>query len=71
MSEVTDQKPFQQWRHNLHEIIFEADTPAGKFFDIVLILSIMLSILAVMLDSVTSIRIAYGKIVITVEWVFT
>lgn len=66
-----DQKSFSQWRNRLHEIIFEADTPAGKLFDIVLIISIMLSILAVMLDSVTSIRQTYGSLLTAVEWFFT
>ncbi len=39
-------------RHTLHEIIFEADTKAGKTFDIVLIISILLSIIVIMLESV-------------------
>ena len=59
------------WRTKLHEIIFEADTPAGKFFDLLLILSILLSVLAVMLDSITPIREAYGKWLLAVEWGFT
>lgn len=71
MQKLTERNSFQQWRHKLHEIIFEADTPAGKLFDIVLILSILLSILAVMLDSVADIRKEYGSILITVEWFFT
>ena len=36
----------------LHEIIFEADTVAGRTFDLVLIVSIVLSVVTVMLDSV-------------------
>lgn len=68
---MTDTKPSQSWRTKLHELIFEADTPAGKLFDIVLIISIMLSILAVMLDSVASIRQTYGHILSAVEWFFT
>lgn len=59
------------WLSRLHEIIFEADTPAGRVFDIALIVSIVLSVLAVMLDSIASIRAAYGAELIAVEWFFT
>ena len=55
----------------LHEIIFEADTKVGRLFDLVLIVSILLSVLAVMLDSVPSIRLAYGKHLMMIEWFFT
>ncbi len=41
------------WKTKLHEIIYEADTPAGKLFDIILFVFILLSILLVMLESVT------------------
>ncbi len=61
----------QRHRNRLHEIIFEADTPAGKLFDLLLILSIVLSVLAVMLDSVSGIRLAYGGLLLGVEWFFT
>ncbi len=59
------------WRLRLHEIIFEADTPAGKFFDLALIVSILLSVLVVMLDSTPSLREAYGKALFFAEWTFT
>lgn len=59
------------WRTIIHEIIFEADTPAGKWFDVILILSIVLSVLVVMLDSVSSIKIKYGQFLYSVEWFFT
>ena len=55
----------------LHEIIFEADTPGGKLFDVLLILSIMASVILVMLDSVTSIRQSYGRLLYFGEWFFT
>ena len=44
------------WREHLHEIIFEADTPAGKAFDVGLLVVIVLSIAAVLLESVAEIR---------------
>lgn len=59
------------WRHRLHEIIFEADTPVGKAFDVVLIWSIILSVAAVILESVKSIQSAYGGILYAFEWFFT
>lgn len=63
--------PGHGWRRRLHEVIFEADTPAGKFFDVVLIGSILLSVLAVMLDSVAAIGNRYGTLLYGVEWFFT
>ncbi|MFC2083941.1 ion transporter [Bacteroidota bacterium] len=59
------------FRFKLHEIIFEADTPAGKAFDVLLIISIILSVIAVMLDSITPIRLEYGAVLYLIEWFFT
>ncbi len=59
------------WRHTLHEIIFEADTPAGKAFDLALIVSILLSVLVVMLDSIPKLHASYGGILLFAEWMFT
>jgi voltage-gated potassium channel len=55
----------------LHEIIFEADTPAGKAFDVGIIVIILLSILVVMLESVAGIRQHYGPVLQAMEWSFT
>ena len=44
------------WQDRWHEVIFEADTPAGKLFDVVLLIAILASVLVVMLESVESIR---------------
>ena len=60
-----------RWRLKLHEVIFEADTPAGKWFDVLLILAILISVVMVMLDSVASMRNAYGRILLAGEWFFT
>ena len=49
------------WRERLHEIIFEADTPAGKAFDVALLVAIGLSVLSVMLESVASIDDQYHR----------
>jgi voltage-gated potassium channel len=63
--------PKQSWRERWYEIIFEADTPAGKLFDVVLLVAIVLSVLVVMLESVESIRAAYGQVLVVAEWCFT
>jgi len=59
---------YTHWQHRLHEIIFEADTRAGKWFDIFLILAILLSVLVVMLDSVSAISRVHGIWFLRVEW---
>ncbi|RME67898.1 MAG: ion transporter [Verrucomicrobia bacterium] len=67
---TTDVTP-ADWRGRLHEVIFEADTRAGKVFDIALLACIGLSVLAVCLESVRAIRIQYGAELRWAEWVFT
>ncbi len=63
--------PLSNWRFRLHEVIFEADTPGGKAFDIALLVCIALSILAVLLESVTGIREVHGVTLRRVEWAIT
>lgn len=59
------------WRATLHEIIFEADTPAGRTFDLLLILTILLSTLAVMLESMQVVRQNWSQEIRIAEWLFT
>ena len=59
------------WRESLNDIIFGAETPLGKGFDIILIITIILSIFVVMLDSVKSIQIKYVDFFYYTEWFFT
>jgi len=59
------------WREKLHEVIYEADTPTGKWFDIILIIVIVLSLILVMLDSVTSIHTTYLELFLIAEWIIT
>lgn len=59
------------WRAELHDIIFEADTPAGKRFDILLLWAIVLSVIAVMLESVPNINEKWGRELVIIEWGFT
>ena len=63
--------PRMPTRKELREIIFEADTPAGKQFDVVLLWAILISVLTVMLESVESLRISYGDFFRAIEWGFT
>jgi len=58
-------------RRRLYDVIFEADTPAGRRFDIALVCAIMLSILVVVLDSVPRLHFGYGWVLNRLEWVFT
>lgn len=55
----------------MQEIIFEADTPAGKAYDVVLILCIVLSVAAAMLDSVQTLQTRYRLLFFYAEWSFT
>ena len=59
------------WRQRLHEVVFEADTRAGRAFDLGLLVAILLSVLAVLLESEPEIRRQYGSALHAVEWVFT
>jgi voltage-gated potassium channel len=60
-----------KWRARTYEIIFLADTPAGKLFDVALILAIVISVAVVMLDSVESIAESRRQGFRLAEWFFT
>ncbi|MFL0354417.1 ion transporter [Xanthomarina sp. GH4-25] len=64
-------KPHSNWRAKVHEIIYEADTPAGKLFDIILLIAILASILLVMLESIESLDNEYHMFFDISEWVIT
>lgn len=59
------------WRSKIHEIIYEADTPIGKWFDIVLFLLIIISVILVMLESVKEVDVEYHKVLLIFEWIIT
>jgi len=82
MSELTTPLPEQQagaafgkppggFRRRLYNVIFEADTRAGRMFDIALVFAILLSILVVVLDSVPSINSGHKDTTNALEWGFT
>lgn len=61
----------KNWRTKLHEIIYEADTPAGKLFDVIVLIAIIASILFVMLESVKEFDQDYHYFLNLAEWVIT
>jgi len=64
------EKKYPSLRQLLHDIIFEAETPAGKAFDIGLIICILLSILVIMMESVEEVRQKHGELLYGLEWMF-
>jgi len=58
-------------RQRLYEVIFEADTPPGKLFDVALIVCILASVLVVMLTTVEHLNRLYGDWFLGLEWAFT
>jgi voltage-gated potassium channel len=71
MNPKIKETPDTEWRRKLHEIIFEAETPAGRTFDVILICAILLSVFIVIIDSVNSYQEKYGSFLYSAEWVFT
>ncbi len=68
---MQNSRTLKPWQLKLHEVIYEADTPAGKRFDVILLIFILASILVVMLESITHIDKVYGNLLNTAEWIFT
>ena len=64
-------RPRLRWRRRLHEVIFESDTAAGRAFDVALLIAIVVSVVAVVLESVADIRRQYGALLRVVEWTLT
>ena len=70
-SPISRAKNGPAWRGQLYDILFETDTRSARAFDIVLIVAILASVLVVMLDSVESIMLRHGLLLLAAEWVFT
>lgn len=64
-------RPEAGWRLRLYTVIFEADTRAGRLFDLTLIWLILASVAVVVLDSVEAVRAQYGGLFTVLEWTFT
>ena len=63
--------PRAPWRDAWNEIVFGRETFAGRLFDSILLILILLSVLAVLLESVPSIREKYGMFLRVSIWIFT
>ena len=70
-SSPAEERPSTRRRARLHEVIFESDTPAGRYFDLALIWLILLSVATVILESVREVREQYGSLLYALEWLFT
>jgi voltage-gated potassium channel len=68
---LKEEKHQSNWKNRLHEIIYEADTPMGKWFDLVLIFLILLSVLLILLESVKEIDVEYHRTLLILEWIVT
>lgn len=68
---MENKKKQLNWRSRLHEIIYEADTPMGKWFDILLFILIIISVILVMLESVKEIDAKFHQTLLTLEWIVT
>ena len=71
MTNAPDKGARADWRDRWYVIIFEADTPAGKAFDVALIWMILLSVLAVIVDSVATLPWDLHRTLYIAEWFFT
>lgn len=71
MEKHRDTDSLRPWQKQLNEIIFGAETNAGKLFDIILLVIIVVSIVAVMLESVPSFRAKYADELWYTEWTVT
>jgi len=71
MAGKTQKNNKSYFSEKIHEVIFEADTPRGKIFDLLLLVFIVLSVIAVLMDSIGSIHQKYGEFLYMAEWIFT
>lgn len=67
----TEESGNEKLQAKIYEIIFGYESRPGKFFDIVLICMIMVSVVAVMIDSIAIYHTRYGDLLTTLEWFFT
>jgi voltage-gated potassium channel len=64
-------RPAAGWRLQLYTVIFEADTRAGRLFDLALVAFILASVLVVVLDSMASVHEQHKTLLKVLEWMFT
>jgi voltage-gated potassium channel len=58
-------------RGRAYRVIFEHDKGWARRFDVALIVAILSSVVAVMLDSVAEVRMRHGSALLAAEWFFT
>lgn len=71
MAAVEQREGRAEWRDRLEKIVFGVDTRAGRAFDVVLLVLILLSLTVVVLESVPSLRVEYATELRAGEWIFT
>jgi voltage-gated potassium channel len=59
------------WKRRLYTVVFENDTPAGRMFDLALLVVIGISVAVVMMESVRSFDAAHPVLLHNLEWIFT
>jgi voltage-gated potassium channel len=59
------------WQERLHQIVFEADTPAGRAFDLTLVVVIIAATVTAMLETVPSLTARTHQMLVAAEWIFT
>lgn len=59
------------FKERMYEIVFESDTPAGRFFDLALLCMIVASVLVIIFESVPAFQKKFATFFITAEWIFT
>jgi len=64
-------RPAHGWRRRGFAIIFEADTPAGRRFDLALLAAIAASVVVVVLESVQPLADRNTELFLALEWGFT
>jgi len=64
-------RPSGGWRQRWFDVIFEAETPAGRRFDIALLVAVLASVLVVTVETVESLDARYGALFTFAEWAFT
>lgn len=60
-----------QTKKKLHDIIFEANTPSGKLFDVILLYTIVISLITIVLESIHSLQERYILLFHVIEWIVT
>jgi voltage-gated potassium channel len=71
MRDLEEKKDLKPWQRKLNEIIFGSETRAGKWFDIILLAIIVLSVLVIMLDSIPGFHEKWVDELLIIEWTVT